>query len=260
MPSTRVEWPLLTKRFTDYIQEETRSWIGSDERHFASTLEFAMGRLAEGRGVGEYLLDRLPNRPIRCLDVGGGSGGVATGLSNYEEIEVHSSEIALRDMHVVRAAMGVPFGVVVSPGDALPFGDATFDAVVFLETLEHVKDPRRLGAEIMRILKPGGLCMLTTPARLKYLFGPDPHYGVPGLLLLPDALQPLAAKRFANVRLYDVEHIYWTQRGVASEFPGARVKEVFWNAPKPYRSAIMNALWSALSKNLWDRIVLEKIS
>lgn len=49
-------------------------------------------------------------------------------------------------------------------GDAhcLPFGDATFDAVVSTEVFEHLQDPPRAAEEIIRVLKPGGRLVLTT--------------------------------------------------------------------------------------------------
>jgi len=43
------------------------------------------------------------------------------------------------------------------------FAANTFDAVFMLEVLEHVKNPRRAMAEVLRILKPGGMLLLSTP-------------------------------------------------------------------------------------------------
>lgn len=55
----------------------------------------------------------------------------------------------------------------VTQHDPLPFDEAWFDAVVALAVLEHI--PRSsvlvLLREISRVLKPGGRCILTTPAR-----------------------------------------------------------------------------------------------
>jgi len=47
--------------------------------------------------------------------------------------------------------------------ESLPFADATFDAVVSLEGIEHLLLPARCLAEFCRILRPGGMLVLTTP-------------------------------------------------------------------------------------------------
>jgi SAM-dependent methyltransferase len=45
----------------------------------------------------------------------------------------------------------------------LPFADASFDGVVSSEVLEHLEDPHHLARECARILRPGGMFVLTTP-------------------------------------------------------------------------------------------------
>jgi len=256
---THVDWPELTERYSDFVHSQSRQWISPGERHYEHILGFSLGRLDEGRRVGEFLLERLnPAGTIRVLDVGGGSGGVAAGLANYEQLSVTTTEVEVLDVHRVRDAARLRFGITVGPGDKLPFASDAFDAVVCLETLEHVVAPRALGSEIVRVLKPGGMCMIMTPSRLRYLLQPDPHYHVRGLLLLPDALQPYVARWRAGVTLYDVVHTYWTLGGIASEFPGARVQEALWARPRPYRSRFMNALWWRFRNQLWDRILLRK--
>ena len=45
-----------------------------------------------------------------------------------------------------------------------PFFDETFDAVVCLNVLEHIKDDGKALLEIARILRPGGIAILEVPA------------------------------------------------------------------------------------------------
>jgi len=54
--------------------------------------------------------------------------------------------------------------LIAQEGDLmeLPFGDNTFDKVFCISTIEHVKDDLRGMKEIRRVLKPGGLLLLTT--------------------------------------------------------------------------------------------------
>jgi SAM-dependent methyltransferase len=46
---------------------------------------------------------------------------------------------------------------------ALPFADETFDGVICLEVLEHVREPATVIHEIARVLKPGGRAWLSMP-------------------------------------------------------------------------------------------------
>jgi SAM-dependent methyltransferase len=47
--------------------------------------------------------------------------------------------------------------------EAIPLADATVDTVVMTEVLEYVRDCPRALHEIKRILKPGGVCFMSTP-------------------------------------------------------------------------------------------------
>lgn len=46
---------------------------------------------------------------------------------------------------------------------ALDFGDNTFDAIVSFETIEHIKDYNKVITEFKRVLKSGGILLLSTP-------------------------------------------------------------------------------------------------
>ncbi len=52
---------------------------------------------------------------------------------------------------------------VFGDAGALPFPDDSVDAVLLLEVLEHLPDPRAALGEIARVLKPGGTLLLTMP-------------------------------------------------------------------------------------------------
>jgi SAM-dependent methyltransferase len=50
--------------------------------------------------------------------------------------------------------------------DPLPYGSASFDAVVMLASLEHIVDKPPLAKECFRLLRPGGRVIVTVPAPL----------------------------------------------------------------------------------------------
>jgi SAM-dependent methyltransferase/putative flippase GtrA len=56
-----------------------------------------------------------------------------------------------------------PANVRYYDGRNMPFADGQFTAAICIEVLEHAEDPEGLLNEIARVLKPGGVLLLTTP-------------------------------------------------------------------------------------------------
>src|SRR5579875_1810209 len=52
---------------------------------------------------------------------------------------------------------------VLAVGEYLPFADGSVDAVMSIAVLEHVRDPFRCAAELVRVLKPGGDLLCAVP-------------------------------------------------------------------------------------------------
>ncbi|HYF63956.1 MAG TPA: class I SAM-dependent methyltransferase [Herpetosiphonaceae bacterium] len=101
----------------------------------------------------------LPAR-ARILELGGGTG--ALWRENLDRLPIGWS-ITLSDMSVAmleqsRAALlaSGKFSFERVDAQAIPFADATFDAVVANHMLYHVADRPRALAEIRRVLAPGG--------------------------------------------------------------------------------------------------------
>jgi ubiquinone/menaquinone biosynthesis C-methylase UbiE len=63
-------------------------------------------------------------------------------------------------------------------GEALPFADETFDLVTTFQTLEHVRDVDACLAELVRVLKPGGVLYCRAPDYNCFF---EPHYRLPFL-------------------------------------------------------------------------------
>ena len=110
---------------------------------------FAVGpSQAEGSGELAHLLRRyLGPPPKRLLDVGCGLGSYGRGLlaDGYDWMgaEVNAADCA------ELARLSLPHRHV--DGRVLPFPDATFDAALCLEVLEHIDEPRPFLSEIRRV-------------------------------------------------------------------------------------------------------------
>ena len=95
------------------------------------------------------------------LDVGGGPGYFATAFTDaglrYVGVEPDPSE-----MHAGATALAhSPGSFVRASGMALPFADDSVDICLSSNVAEHVPRPWQLGAEMMRVTKPGGLVVLS---------------------------------------------------------------------------------------------------
>ncbi|MEZ5384629.1 MAG: methyltransferase domain-containing protein [Prosthecobacter sp.] len=100
----------------------------------------------------------------RVLDAGCGTGGMLACLREvFPKLEtegIDASELAVAFCRE-RGLEKVRQGRV----EALPFAEGTFDAVVCLDVLYHREvDEARALAELLRVLKPGGVLVLNLPA------------------------------------------------------------------------------------------------
>jgi len=96
-----------------------------------------------------------------ALDLGCGDGKLSASLRAQELCLADVSEVALS-----RAALRLPAAraLLLEPDAALPLRDNAFELVLCAEALEHVRDVQLLLSEARRVLVPGGLLAVTTPA------------------------------------------------------------------------------------------------
>jgi ubiquinone/menaquinone biosynthesis C-methylase UbiE len=103
---------------------------------------------------------RLGRPGLRVLDVGCGTGGVLAHLADAAAVVgIDRSPEAVA--HCRRRGL---MQTAVSDGHRLPFADRTFDAVLLLDVLEHFADEQALLAEVRRLLRPGGMMLVSVPA------------------------------------------------------------------------------------------------
>ncbi len=106
------------------------------------------------------LLDDAGLADPRLLDEGCGAGALLAELTTRGRaagVDVSASAIALTGERGLRQLAQADLG-------ALPFLSGTFDAVTLLDVLEHVPDDQKALNEAARVLRPGGLAIITLPA------------------------------------------------------------------------------------------------
>jgi SAM-dependent methyltransferase len=103
---------------------------------------------AEGSGELAHLLRRyLGPPPCRVVDVGCGLGSYGRGLLR-DGYEWTGAEVNAADCAEL-ARLGLPHRQV--DGRTLPFPEASFDAALCIEVLEHIAAPRPFLAEVARV-------------------------------------------------------------------------------------------------------------
>ncbi len=115
-------------------------------------------------------LDRLQLRPgARALDVACGSGGPDLFLARTTGAEVVGVDInrhAIETANELARRQGLNTLARFQPADAsrpLPFEDESFDAVVCVDSINHLPDRLSVLCDWHRLLKPGGHVMFTDP-------------------------------------------------------------------------------------------------
>jgi len=101
-----------------------------------------------------------PSLPVgaRILDIGGGRSRMAAMLYPAAEVVTLDIDPELAPIDPVERAR-----FVVGDARRLPFEDASFDVVTMFDVLEHIEEDHAAAAEAMRVTKPGGWVLVSTP-------------------------------------------------------------------------------------------------
>jgi ubiquinone/menaquinone biosynthesis C-methylase UbiE len=163
-----------------------------------------------------------PRTADLLLDCGAGTGRFA------KEMEAHCRVMVLDDHEEALRLLRTKFRpdqILSLAGDQVPLPDAALDYVTALDVLEHTPDDRAVVQGFHRLLKPGGVALVTVPASMALWSDWDValhhfrRYSRPQLkALFPPEQWDILHVNYTNVAVYPA---VWLVRKFRKWFPPA---------------------------------------
>lgn len=159
------------------------------------------------------------------LDIACGSGYGADILSRTENTTIYAGDIDNDSVNACKKEWDFNKRLHFEVMDAtcLRFGNAFFDVIISLETIEHLTGYREMVAEFGRIVKPGGVIIISTP-NIK-ISSPD------GKIVNPfhvheftyEELADLLKTEFSEVKIYGQKYTRYNTAGHLTGKQGAEM-------------------------------------
>ena len=150
----------------------------------------------------ERLLDLTSRpQPMRMLEIGTGSGGIAHYFGTHPQLRCEVDAVDVHDNRLVTE--GYRYQQVTDT--QLPFENDAFDVVLTNHVIEHVGDEQAQRAhlsEIHRVIRPDGVGYLAVPNRWMLV---EPHYRLAFLSWLPRPMRTPYLRMMRRGRCYDCE-------------------------------------------------------
>lgn len=110
-----------------------------------------------------FIMACLRDNNQRILDIGCGSGAYLQPLSKFasEVVGVDIYEDYLKEAR--QNVQGKNIRLLLMSAEELAFKEGSFDAVILIETLEHISDDEKAIKEISKVLKVSGKLILIAP-------------------------------------------------------------------------------------------------
>lgn len=183
-------------------------------------------RERKARKIESILGIASPERPLRMLEVGAGSGWISHYFGEHPSGRIAMHAVDVDDLREVREG----FDFYTFDGVRLPFPDAHFDVVISNHVLEHVGDgaaQQRHLQEIARVLRADGRGYLAFPNRWALV---EPHYRLPLLSWWPERFRSTWLRLFRGIRVYDCRPLSTRQLAPLMRGAGLAVQPRFVEA------------------------------
>ncbi len=121
------------------------------------------------RLIDSYTKDLYSNRThsLKALDLGCGKGAYAYLLAQrgFYTLGIDISREEIKD-----AAEWTSANLFIGDAERLPFRDSSFDLVICSEVIEHLNSPSRGMGELCRVLRFGGIAIISMPNLFSYFW------------------------------------------------------------------------------------------
>ena len=101
--------------------------------------------------------------------------GIGLGYIARRARRVVGGDVDERLLQAARRHYGGRISLLRLDAQALPLAGRTFDAIILFEALYYLHEPERFLAETRRVLRPGGMLLISTVNREWRGFNPSPH-------------------------------------------------------------------------------------
>jgi ubiquinone/menaquinone biosynthesis C-methylase UbiE len=159
-----MDTPVLTKDMTSVVEHFDRL---STTRDWSHLYEVADGMTYHFHVRRTRVLELLPDKLGNVVDVGCGPGVMVEAVrqrgGTFQGIDL-SPEMVREATENFGNLPDVSFQV--GNIESLDLPDATFDQVICMAVIEYLKSPDRALAEMARVLRPGGIVIITIPKRM----------------------------------------------------------------------------------------------
>lgn len=141
-----------------HVEEAYARWAPVYDRVFTAVMR--PGRQAAAAAINAL---GAPDRPVRVLDVGVGTGLELPMFSRHVKltgIDLSEPMLEIARKRVIDLGLSNVEGLIAMDAMNLTFADASFDAVVSPYVITTVPDPARTLDEMVRVTRPGGQIVL----------------------------------------------------------------------------------------------------
>lgn len=218
-------------RFIPTREFETTLTEQQEKNHQSLTqtpLDEHYQRMSPGRNkdfrtfsIAAKMLDIAGNNAGRVIDIGCGFGIlVAMGQQQGKNvIGLDTSESMIRGSRDYLSSQNVdPEKVQLTTVEKLIEQNETFDAVIMIDVLEHIDDPKGFLKLVEELLNPGGRLILSVPAHKEFY---DTRDEMLGHFLRYEKDTLLADLSVTNLKMIDIHYwnlLGWIERKIRIQF------------------------------------------